>query len=170
MPGIGVYLLEVEGAAQVHHNPSPVGPGVEEEVLGRLVLLSRHGPVMELFQSTAVFVLFPIGQDELGLDGGVGLGWGRDRLEFEAGSGVFGVIVLDDDLDLGKQSRCGKQKRRSGNGNQTDLFHMVLCAWLRGGEYPTVAINGKYKRFGWVMLRQFRGRLKLGRGHDTMRR
>src|SRR5436190_14202769 len=62
MPRITVDLLDLNGAAQVQQNSAALGPSVEEEVFGWLVLLTRQFTVTQLFETAGILV-FAAGND-----------------------------------------------------------------------------------------------------------
>ena len=100
MPGVAVDLLDVDGVAEVHADPAAVASGGEEKVLVGLVRLGGELAVVELSEAAAVFVRGAVDDGELRLGARIGLRRGGGPLEFERGTGVLGVVMVDDRLDF----------------------------------------------------------------------
>jgi len=128
VPGIRVDLLDGDDAAEVDQNPAAVGAGVEEEILGRLILLRGDFAVVELVQVAAVAVPLAVNEGEHGLAGRVTLRWRRHVCELELGGGVLIAMMADNDLDLAARD-SGK---RQDSGDCCDKHHVrfhgaLLC-------------------------------------------
>jgi len=64
MPRIGVDLLYFDQTAQINQHPSPRCPGLEKEVLRRLVLVFGKLTVMELVRPASIWFSFSVNHDE----------------------------------------------------------------------------------------------------------
>src|SRR5262249_40594460 len=83
MPGVGVYLRDVNHAAQVDEEAPAVGIRIEEEVRTRLVFMNRQKTIVESAQAGPVRVLLAYHERHLGLSCSIVLGRRRHMLEFE---------------------------------------------------------------------------------------
>src|SRR5262249_47095626 len=107
VPRIRIHLLDVENAAQVQLKPSAVGPGSEEEIRARIILLLGQHSIGERSDVAAIGVTPAVHNGERELTGRVASDWAGDvlELEFRFRRGV--VVPLDRDLYLrpGERSR-----------------------------------------------------------------
>ena len=101
MPRIGVNLFDLDGAAQVHLEPAPGGPGIEEKVFLRLILVGRQRAIVQLLENAPVIISLAIDDLEFCFGGGICFGWEGHVLECEGPGGAFVLIMIDSNLYFG---------------------------------------------------------------------
>src|SRR5262249_2041782 len=69
LPRIRINLLDLDNTAQIELKPSAIGPGVEEEILTRIVFVLGQQTVVELFDVAAIGVALAVHDDEFELAG-----------------------------------------------------------------------------------------------------